>query len=439
MAKPTDLPRWADDGGDITEPLEGKKDIGYEDAELPSHSELNWLLNLIYQWTAYLDGLTAEALTWTNAHVFQKGLTVTQSTANTRAVIGTGNGTAGGVEGVGGSGGGANAWGIKGTGGGGNSEGVVGVGTGAGGGVKGTGGSSSGSGVSGIGGGPNGVGVWGDGTGTGSGVKGVGSSTAGSKGVVGIGGSTSGTGVEGTGGGGNSAGVKGIGSGAAGGVEGVGGGSSGTGVSGTGGASNGVGVWGDGTGSGNGVKGIGGATDFSAGVYGSSAATNGHGGHFIATGTGSGVVLSASALDRFAANILTGQIKFGGLAGNVYPDPDDARTNAITPLNIDKAWAIFTFNNSTSDRVSEGFNVTSVTQEIAGGANGRVTVTFASAMADTNYLIEVHSQDGAYSYTVSNKSTTGFQFRPYEAATVTYPDAVGLNGATWGFTIKGRN
>lgn len=257
MAKPSELPRWADDGGDIVEPLEGKKDIGYEEGELPVHSEMNWLFNLIYLWAQYLDGLTGEALTWTAAHIFQKGITVTQSTTNTIGMTVTGNGTAAGGTFTGGSAGGANAWGLKGVGGGGNSEGLIGLGTGAGSGVKGTGGGADGTGVSGIGGGTNGNGVWGDGTGTGSGVKGVGSATAGSRGGYFLGGATSGTGVEGVGQGGNSAGVKGTGFGAAGGVEGVGGASDGTGVSGTGGGTNGVGMWGDGKGTGAGVKAVG--------------------------------------------------------------------------------------------------------------------------------------------------------------------------------------
>jgi len=38
---------------------------------------MNWYMNLVYQWAAYLDGLTAEALTWTAAAVFNAGVTVT--------------------------------------------------------------------------------------------------------------------------------------------------------------------------------------------------------------------------------------------------------------------------------------------------------------------------------------------------------------------------
>ena len=103
MPKPASLPRWADVGGEIVEPSSGKKDTGWLDSEMPPHSYFNWWQNLVYQWTVYLDALTTEALTWTAAHVFQKGITITQSTANGTAVTATGNGTGRGGTFVGGA------------------------------------------------------------------------------------------------------------------------------------------------------------------------------------------------------------------------------------------------------------------------------------------------------------------------------------------------
>ena len=112
MPKPASLPRWATDAGaDITEPLEPKKDIGWEASEKPPREYFNWWQNLVYEWTEYLDTLPSHALTWLETHVFQKGITATNSVANQHGVKGTGNGTAPGLWGVGGttSGGGIQA------------------------------------------------------------------------------------------------------------------------------------------------------------------------------------------------------------------------------------------------------------------------------------------------------------------------------------------
>lgn len=69
MAKPTSKPRFASDvGAAITEPSEGKKDIGWI-AEKPPHQVMNWIHKWTAAWIDYLDGLTAEALTWTAAHI----------------------------------------------------------------------------------------------------------------------------------------------------------------------------------------------------------------------------------------------------------------------------------------------------------------------------------------------------------------------------------
>lgn len=54
MPQPTELPRWADVGGDIVEPNSAKKDVGWVSAERPPAQYFNWILNLIYQWIEWL-------------------------------------------------------------------------------------------------------------------------------------------------------------------------------------------------------------------------------------------------------------------------------------------------------------------------------------------------------------------------------------------------
>lgn len=62
--KPGTLPRWADISLNFVEPSSGKKDQGWVGGEQPPAQYLNWLINLIYQWTQYLnnpDGFTLGA------------------------------------------------------------------------------------------------------------------------------------------------------------------------------------------------------------------------------------------------------------------------------------------------------------------------------------------------------------------------------------------
>lgn len=80
MAKPTTLPRWATGGGAaVTTPAETKKDTGWTAGEKPPAQYLNWLGKWIYNWCAYLDGLTAEALTWTAAQTFAAAVSFTNT------------------------------------------------------------------------------------------------------------------------------------------------------------------------------------------------------------------------------------------------------------------------------------------------------------------------------------------------------------------------
>lgn len=53
LFKPLKLPRWATGvTAEITEPSEGKKDVGYVD-ERPTFGSFNWFLNVIYNWLEF--------------------------------------------------------------------------------------------------------------------------------------------------------------------------------------------------------------------------------------------------------------------------------------------------------------------------------------------------------------------------------------------------
>lgn len=55
FTRPTKLPRWADSGGIIVEPTEGKKDIGWLGQEKPPAEIQNWWQNDAYNYLGYLD------------------------------------------------------------------------------------------------------------------------------------------------------------------------------------------------------------------------------------------------------------------------------------------------------------------------------------------------------------------------------------------------
>lgn len=99
----------------------------------------NTLADWCQQLASIALNIAATAFTWTMAQVFQKGITVTQSSSGQPGVTATGNGAGPGVSSLGGAGGA----GVQGTGGaGGNTNGVNGIGNAGGGGLQGTGGSS---------------------------------------------------------------------------------------------------------------------------------------------------------------------------------------------------------------------------------------------------------------------------------------------------------
>ena len=74
-SKPTKLPRWASGTtAQITEPNEGKKDLGHVVAEHPPAQYFNWLFNLIYGWLSWLNNFEAVAHTWTALQTFAGGI-----------------------------------------------------------------------------------------------------------------------------------------------------------------------------------------------------------------------------------------------------------------------------------------------------------------------------------------------------------------------------
>lgn len=195
--KPSKLPRWATDPDTTIEPNEGKKDVGFVRSERPPARYFNWLFNLFYQWTAYLNDPVGTG--------GEPGLKGTGSSAGSPGLRGTGTEKSAGVQGFGGEGDSTiGGDGVYGEGGGDDdavgfsSVGVRGKGKGGGEGVRGEGGELSG-----------------------PGVRGVGDNAGGGIGVEGIGGALSGTGVKGTAGG-NGVGVHGVGSNAGPGVKGDG-------------------------------------------------------------------------------------------------------------------------------------------------------------------------------------------------------------------------
>jgi hypothetical protein len=96
MAKPTDLPRWAEEvdgtpATNIVEPNAGKKDLGWTTGgDVPTSDGLNWYMRLVYKWAQWLDGLQGEALTWAENQTFSKLLALTGGSLQSILKGGTG-------------------------------------------------------------------------------------------------------------------------------------------------------------------------------------------------------------------------------------------------------------------------------------------------------------------------------------------------------------
>jgi len=55
--KPTDVARWANNGGAITVPSSGKQDVGWLTGERPPAQYKNWLANQAWRWHKFVDAL----------------------------------------------------------------------------------------------------------------------------------------------------------------------------------------------------------------------------------------------------------------------------------------------------------------------------------------------------------------------------------------------
>jgi hypothetical protein len=75
VTKPSTLPRWANVGGSVVEPTEGKKDVGWATQEKPPAQYWNWLLYTIYLWINWLNDITNQAFTWVGAQTFSAAST----------------------------------------------------------------------------------------------------------------------------------------------------------------------------------------------------------------------------------------------------------------------------------------------------------------------------------------------------------------------------
>lgn len=79
MAAPSTVPAWNTGGANRTAPSGGEVVTGYTLSAPVSSSKLNYLLFWITQWCSYLANITAEALVWTVAQTFNRGVIVSNS------------------------------------------------------------------------------------------------------------------------------------------------------------------------------------------------------------------------------------------------------------------------------------------------------------------------------------------------------------------------
>lgn len=272
-----------------------------------------------------------------------------------------------------------------------NQYGLQALGNGTGNGVNGQGGATSGAGGNFTGGGPNGNAIVGLGSGAGHGITTVGGASGGIGGNF-QGGASNGIGVRGVGGASNGIGVLGIGDGTAAGGDFTGGDSNASGVVGRGGTTNGAGGAFLGSGSGVGLFALGGVT--------------GAGGTFTA-GT------SATGGTRQTAIAATnGDIDMSGTAA---PSSTTAMSNRLGPTSFAKAWGIIGFNGagtvaSVSGTTALGIASVAAATNNPRGAAGQgidsVDITFATAFADTSYVVELEPVFNKCVPVVFNKTTT---------------------------------
>lgn len=222
--------------------------------------------------------------------------------------------------------------------------------------------------------------------------------------------------------GGGATAFTGTGNGAGAGLAGIGG-ATGAGVTGQGGSTSGIGVSGTGGPGSIGVQGTGG-TGNSIGVRGDGTGT-GVGGYFDGQGTGTGASDDAVQL---AQNLR--------LAGS-NPVKTTGFSNRLTPLNTPKAWGRIVYDIGGSITGTSGlvdaFNVASAATQTANS----VRVTFATAMADTNYTVILTNHNSSSQETITNLAVGSFDIYVY-AGPGTVSAASDLVNYKVGFLVFGR-
>ena len=429
----TTLPRWAStvtaNPARYVEPPSGKKDIGWDVAEKPPAQWKNWLLYNTYNWLVWLDAFESEAHTWSATQTFGVGISVSNSTLNTRAIYGIGNGSAEGIKGVGG----ASGHGVIGEATGLGTYGVFGRGLAAGViGIRGEGGSGSaggtflgGSGAAGVlaaGGTGNSDGVAGTGSGLGAGVYGQGGATG--NGITGIGGATSGYGGDFTGGAGSSDGVRATGGATNGnGVLALGTGS-GEGIQATGGSTGHGGTFFGGATSGDGVQSIGGPGGYGILATGGSnkagaravggagnapgleAVPSGNGAGIEVAGGGTGIAISATANIVTSTDVIVGTGALCSISGSkvefstvTHPAGNATIKHQVRPINTARAYLSIVTDGAGGHTIEDSAGIASVTLTAT-----TFDITFTDAFATAKY-VAIPTGDGAtYKVTAANKT-----------------------------------
>jgi hypothetical protein len=78
MSKPTTNPDWHTGGSNNVEPSAGRKSTGFTTGgDIPGSGELNWWMNLVYQWCYWLNEFCEAVHTWTLVQTFSQFLSLT--------------------------------------------------------------------------------------------------------------------------------------------------------------------------------------------------------------------------------------------------------------------------------------------------------------------------------------------------------------------------
>jgi hypothetical protein len=111
MSKPASVPTFATDtdysgGGEAgtavkATPTSGQRAQGFQESVGVNALYLNYLLNAIGSWLTWLDGILAEALTWTGAQTFSPSAATTAGITATGNTSGPGAALTGGASGHG--------------------------------------------------------------------------------------------------------------------------------------------------------------------------------------------------------------------------------------------------------------------------------------------------------------------------------------------------